>query len=167
VAPSVHTPQPGLLESAAIAPREVGSIAWESVKALGTMFSPSGISNYFRILSGDTSEETDQSQRFVSPIGLGNLAHDAVQAGWVTVFGLLISINIFVGLFNLLPLLPFDGGHIAVATYEKIASRIRGRRVQVDFAKLMPATVAVLMVFAFIAISAIFLDITNPVTNPF
>jgi membrane-associated protease RseP (regulator of RpoE activity) len=167
VSPSIYTPQPGLLASAAMAPREVGQIGWESVKALGSMFSPSGISNYFRILSGDTSEETDQSQRFVSPIGLGNLAHDAVQAGWVTVFGLLISINIFVGLFNLLPLLPFDGGHIAVATYEKIASRVRGQRVQVDFNKLMPITVAVLAVFAFIAISSIFLDITNPVNNPF
>ena len=47
-------------------------------------------------------------------------------------------INIFFGIVNLLPLLPFDGGHIAVATYEKIASTITGRRVQVDVAKLMP-----------------------------
>src|SRR4029453_16314769 len=102
------------------------------------MFSPSGISNYFRILSGDKSENTDQSQRFVSPVGLGQLAGDAVEAGWGTGFGLLFSINIFVGLLNLVPLLPFDGGHIAVATYEKIASKVRGRRVQVDIAKLMP-----------------------------
>jgi membrane-associated protease RseP (regulator of RpoE activity) len=167
VAPTIYTPQPGVLESAAMAPREVGQIGWESVKALGGMFSPSGISNYFRILSGDTSEETDQSQRFVSPIGLGSLAHDAVQAGWVTVFGLLISINIFVGLFNLVPLLPFDGGHIAVATYEQVASKVKRRKVQVDINKLMPITVAVLTVLAFIFVSSVFLDITNPVNNPF
>ena len=46
------------------------------------------------------------------------VANDAVKAGWVSVFGLLIAINVFVGLFNLLPLLPFDGGHIAIALYE-------------------------------------------------
>jgi membrane-associated protease RseP (regulator of RpoE activity) len=131
------------------------------------MFSPSGISNYFRILSGDKSDDTDQSQRFVSPVGLGQLADGAVRAGWVAVFGLLISINIFVGLLNLVPLLPFDGGHIAVASYEKVASKVRGRRVQVDITKLMPITVAVLMVLAFIAVSSLFLDITNPVSNPF
>jgi membrane-associated protease RseP (regulator of RpoE activity) len=103
----------------------------------------------------------------VSPVGFGQLANSAVKSGWVTAFGLLIAINIFVGLFNLLPLLPFDGGHIAIATYEQIASRIRRRRVQVDMAKLMPLTVGVLAVLAFIFLSSLFLDITHPVANPF
>jgi membrane-associated protease RseP (regulator of RpoE activity) len=163
----VNLPRPGLVASVAAAPRQVGEIGWESVKALGSMFSPSGISNYFRILSGDESKSTDQSKRFVSPVGFGQLANNAVKSGWVTAFGLLIAINIFVGLFNLLPLLPFDGGHIAVATYEQIASRIRRRRVQVDMAKLMPLTVGVLAVLAFIFLSSLFLDITHPVANPF
>jgi membrane-associated protease RseP (regulator of RpoE activity) len=131
------------------------------------MFSPSGISNYFRILSGDKSENTQQDQRFLSPVGFGQVANDAVQAGWVSAFALLITINIFVGLLNLLPLLPFDGGHIAVASYEAVMSRIRRRKVQVDMAKLMPITVAVLGVFAFIFVSSLFLDITNPVKSPF
>jgi membrane-associated protease RseP (regulator of RpoE activity) len=163
----VNLPKPGLVASVVAAPRQVGEIGWESVKALGSMFSPSGISNYFRILSGDESTSTDQSKRFVSPVGFGQLANNAVKSGWVTAFGLLIAINIFVGLFNLLPLLPFDGGHIAVATYEQIASRIRRRRVQVDIAKLMPLTVGVLAVLAFIFLSSLFLDITHPVANPF
>jgi membrane-associated protease RseP (regulator of RpoE activity) len=163
----VIVPKPGLVASVVAAPRQVGEVGWESVKALGSMFSPSGISNYFRILSGDESKNTDQSKRFVSPVGFGQLANNAVKSGWVTAFGLLIAINIFVGLFNLLPLLPFDGGHIAVATYEQIASRIRRRRVQVDMAKLMPLTVGVLAVLAFIFLSSLFLDITHPVANPF
>jgi membrane-associated protease RseP (regulator of RpoE activity) len=163
----VNVPKPGLVASVVAAPRQVGEVGWESVKALGSMFSPSGISNYFRILSGDESTSTDQSKRFVSPVGFGQLANNAVKSGWVTAFGLLIAINIFVGLFNLLPLLPFDGGHIAVATYEQIASRIRRRRVQVDIAKLMPLTVGVLAVLAFIFLSSLFLDITHPVANPF
>ncbi len=163
----VNVPRPGLVASVVAAPRQVGEVGWESVKALGSMFSPSGISNYFRILSGDKGTNTDQSKRFVSPVGFGQLANNAVKSGWVTAFGLLIAINIFVGLFNLLPLLPFDGGHIAVATYEQIASRIRRRKVQVDMAKLMPLTVGVLAVLAFIFLSSLFLDITHPVANPF
>jgi membrane-associated protease RseP (regulator of RpoE activity) len=133
------------------------------VQALGSVFSPSGIANYFRILSGDTSENTDQNKRFLSPVGFGQVANQAVDSGWVAAIYLLIAINIFVGLFNLLPLLPFDGGHIAIATYEKVMSKIRRRRVQVDVAKLMPITVAVVAVLGFIFVSSVFLDITNPV----
>ena len=55
--------------------------------------------------------------------------------------------------FNLIPLLPFDGGHAAVATYEKIASKIRGREVQVDYRKLMPVTALVLAVFLTLGVS--------------
>jgi membrane-associated protease RseP (regulator of RpoE activity) len=83
------------------------------------------------------------------------------------VLGLLISINLFVGLFNLLPLLPFDGGHISIALYEKAASKVKRKRVRVDVAKLMPITVAVVAVLGFIFISSLFLDITRPVANPF
>jgi membrane-associated protease RseP (regulator of RpoE activity) len=167
ISPSVHVPHPGVIGSALAAPKLVGEITVDSVQALGKMFSPSGISNYFRILSGDKSENTQQDQRFLSPVGFGQVANDAVQAGWVSAFALLITINIFVGLLNLLPLLPFDGGHIAVASYEAVMSRIRRRKVQVDMAKLMPITVAVLGVFAFIFVSSLFLDITNPVKSPF
>ncbi|MDQ1456349.1 MAG: hypothetical protein QOH28_1969 [Actinomycetota bacterium] len=167
VAPRTVVDHPGIVTSVVQAPLQVADIGWQSVKAIGSMFSPAGISNYFRILSGDTSSHTDQSKRFVSPAGVGALANDAVKAGWVSVVGLLIAINIFVGMFNLLPLLPFDGGHIGIALYERVASRVRRRRVQVDAAKLLPITVAVVAVLGFIFLSSLFLDITNPVANPF
>ncbi len=118
------------------------------------------------ILSGDTSSNVDQSKRFVSPVGVAGVATDAVRAGWVSVFGLLIAINIFVGLFNLLPLLPFDGGHIAIALYEMVASTVRRRRVRVDVAKLLPITVAVVAVLGFIFLSSLFLDIAHPNREP-
>ncbi len=167
VQPTVYTPHPGVIAAAAKAPGEVVAVAHEAVNALGQMFSPSGFSNYFRILSGDKSAKTDQSMRFVSPIGYGRTAYFAVLSGWVNALGLLIVINIFVGLLNLTPLLPFDGGHIAVATYESIASRLRGRRVQVDINKLMPITIGVLLVLAFIFVSSVYLDVANPIKNPF
>jgi membrane-associated protease RseP (regulator of RpoE activity) len=167
VTPGYVVPHPGIVTSISEAPKQVADVGWASIKAIGSMFSPAGISNYLRILSGDTSTHTDQTKRFVSPVGIAGVANDAVKAGWVNVVGLLIAINIFVGLFNLLPLLPFDGGHIAIALYERIASTIRRRRVQVDAAKLMPITVAVVAVLGFIFLSSLFLDITHPVANPF
>jgi membrane-associated protease RseP (regulator of RpoE activity) len=168
VAPGISALEhPGLVGSIVEAPRQVAGLGWDSVKAIGGMFSPAGVSNYFRILSGDESSKTNQQNRFVSPVGVANVASNAVKAGWVDVFLLLISINIFVGLFNLLPLLPFDGGHIAIAVYENIASKVRRRKVQVDAAKLLPITVAVLAVLGFIFLSSVFLDITHPLANPF
>ena len=95
------------------------------------------------------------------------VAAHAVEAGWVAVVGLLLVINVFVGLVNLVPLLPFDGGHIAIATFEKISSVIMRRKVQVDVAKLMPVAGAVLVLLLFIFVSSVFLDITRPVANPF
>ena len=73
---------------------------------------------------------------------------------------LLIVINIFVGIFNLLPLLPLDGGHVAIATYEAVRSR-KGRRYHADVAKLMPLTYAVFLVLVFIGVSALFLDVRD------
>ena len=71
-------------------------------------------------------------------------------------------------MFNLLPLLPFDGGHIAIALYEKRRVDESGAgRSRSTSAKLMPITVAVVAVLGFIFLSSLFLDITHPVANPF
>ena len=66
-----------------------------------------------------------------------------------------------------MPLLPFDGGHIAIATFEKMSSIVMRRKVTVDAAKLMPIAGAVLVVLLFIFVSSLFLDITHPIANPY
>jgi membrane-associated protease RseP (regulator of RpoE activity) len=154
-----------VIDAAVDTPGKVWNVATVSVGALGKMFSFDGISNYFHTLSGDKKANPDQ--RFISPIGFGRVANQAVNDGWVTVLGLLIAINVFVGLFNLVPLLPFDGGHLAIATYERVASAVKGRRVQVDVAKLLPLTVVVIGVLGFIALSSFVLDLSQPIKNPF
>ncbi len=99
----------------------------------------------------------------MSPAGVGALASDAVEAGWVSVFGLLLAINMFVGLFNLLPLLPFDGGHIAIALVrEGRVDGDAGARCRSTPPSCMPITVAVVAVLGFIFLSRLFLDITHP-----
>jgi membrane-associated protease RseP (regulator of RpoE activity) len=100
------------------------------------------------------------TNRFVSPVGIVRIAHQATQNGFGQVLFLLVLINIFVGNFNLLPLLPLDGGHIAVATYERLRSR-KGRRYYADVMKLMPLTYAVVLLLAFIFMSSLFLDVRD------
>ena len=62
------------------------------------------------------------------------------------------ALNFFVGIFNLLPLLPLDGGHIAIAWFEKVRSWLYARLRRpdpgrVDYMKLMPITYAVILIF--------------------
>jgi membrane-associated protease RseP (regulator of RpoE activity) len=77
-----------------------------------------------------------------------------------------VSIDVFVGIVNLVPMLPLDGGHVLVAVYERIRSR-KGRKYHADVAKLAPvAYVFVLFLVVFVG-SALFLDIVHPVANPF
>lgn len=146
--------------------RTVGDMprfTWATIKALGGIFSPSGVENYTDLLTGRGG---DSNGRLLSPVGAARVAGDAVESGWAAVLMFLFAINVFVGVFNMVPLLPLDGGHVAIATYEKIASTVMKRRVQVDVAKLMPITAAVLLVLVVMGISALYLDIVNPVQGP-
>ena len=58
-------------------------------------------------------------------MGIGQTATDALHAGIGDYLYILIVINIFFGVFNLFPMLPLDGGHVAIAVYERIRT---GRR---------------------------------------
>ena len=170
VSPTSYIPQPGILGSLKEAPLAIGDLTKESLGALGRMFSLEGVRSYKHALTGSGSGgkgDDTGGERFVSPVGFGRLANQAVVSGWVSTFFLLISINVFVGIFNMMPLLPFDGGHVAIATYERVMSAVRHRRVQVDVAKLLPLTVAVVGILAFIFLSSIFLDVARPIPDPF
>ena len=169
VTPSLHFDRPGVFAAAVAAPAITWALTQDTAAGFAHVFSPSGMSDYISNFTNSGSKKADpkkvdaaQKARFVSLVGVGQAAHSAVEAGWVTVLGLLILINLSVGLINLLPLIPFDGGHIAVAVYEAIMSRIHRRKYRVDFAKLMPVAVATLAFFAFIFLSSMFLDITKP-----
>lgn len=154
----VTEPVPGALGQAFT---DTGQIAKESVLAVGRFFTPSSLSRYGAALSGD--EDPADDTRFLSPVGATQVANQAVREGIREVLLFLALINIFVGTLNMLPLPPLDGGHVAVATYEKIASKVTGRPVQVDMAKIMPIAALVVVVLLFIGISALWLDIVRPV----
>ena len=81
---------------------------------------------------------------------------------------LIASLNIFVGLFNMLPLLPLDGGHVAVIIYERIrawSARLRGRPDPglADMAKLLPVSFSVFVVILLFSLVLVAANIINPV----
>ncbi len=74
----------------------------------------------------------------------------------------LAMINLFIGVFNLIPLLPLDGGHVAVAIYERIRSR-PGKPYMADVAKLLPVAYAAVMFLTLLGVSSLYLDIVDPI----
>ena len=99
----------------------------------------------------------------MSIIGIVNVgAQIGDSGGWAGVLGLLAVVNIFLGLVNLLPLLPLDGGHILVACYEEIRSRFSHTVYRVNMAKLLPVTYVVILLLLGFGLSAMFLDVVKP-----
>ena len=90
------------------------------------------------------------------------------QAKVSVILLLIASLNIFVGAFNLLPLLPLDGGHLAVVIFERIRAwlnRLRGRPDPglVDIQKLVPLSLLVFALLVGLGTLLIAADIFNPV----
>ena len=144
------------------------SYSIQTVKALMSHFSPQGISSYVQQLKNPSTQITSPgaSSRFESPVGIVRLASQAAASGLGPVLSLLFSINIFIGIFNLLPLLPLDGGHVVIAIYERLRST-KQRRYHVDIMKLMPLTYLVVTVIVLLGVTALYLDVTHPLANPF
>ena len=142
---------------------ELKNITKESAGSLVGLFSKSSLSKYADQLGKrGEADPNEENNRLLSPAGLGPVAQQASRQGGAAVLSLLISINVFVAIFNLIPLPPFDGGHIAVATYEAIRSKLTGRRYRIDMAKLLPVAYAVVLGLVLMSASALWLDIVHP-----
>ena len=97
-------------------------------------------------------------------------ASDEESSVKVLQFLLIVAgLNLFVGVFNLLPLLPLDGGHIAVVFFEQLRDKLRrlrgyaGELQRVDYNKLLPLTYGVAMVFVVFTVFVAGADIVNPI----
>jgi membrane-associated protease RseP (regulator of RpoE activity) len=121
------------------------------------------------LLSSITGAERDKDTP-ISVVGASRLGGEAVEnQAWALIVFLFISLNFFVGIFNLLPLLPLDGGHIAIAWFERIRSWIYARLGRpdpgrVDYFKLMPLTYAVILIFGAFTLLTVTADVVNPIT---
>ena len=143
----------------------------ESVKSLGKL--PEKIP----ALWGATvrGEERD-ANGLVGVVGVARVSGEAVGSDKLTpmerlaTFVLIVaSLNIFVGVFNLLPILPLDGGHMAVAIADSIRAffaRLRGRPrpAPIDVTVLTPITMVVFVVLSTLTLLLLVADVINPVT---
>jgi membrane-associated protease RseP (regulator of RpoE activity) len=105
----------------------------------------------------------------MSVVGASIIGGDTVDHGlWVAFWFFLAQLNLILGAINLVPLLPFDGGHIAVAGFEKIRNMIRSARgkvaaAPVNYLKLMPATYVVLVFVVGYMLLTVTADLVNPI----
>nr|WP_208406799.1 site-2 protease family protein [Amycolatopsis granulosa] len=105
----------------------------------------------------------------VSVVGASRIGGEAVEAGlWSLFLLLLASLNFFVGVFNLLPLLPLDGGHIAIVWYERVRDWVRKLRGKaaggpVDYSKLSAVTVVLVLIGGAVTLLTVTADIVNPI----
>ncbi|WP_167103675.1 RIP metalloprotease [Mycobacterium sp. DL592] len=105
----------------------------------------------------------------ISVVGASIIGGDTVDHGlWVAFWFFLAQLNFVLGAINLVPLLPFDGGHIAIAFFEKIRNMIRSARgkvaaAPVDYMKLMPATYVILVVVVGYMLLTVTADLVNPI----
>ena len=135
---------------------DIGDTIAGSVKGVVTVLNPM---NSIRHLTGeDSSLET----RPTTLVGVSQVGGDIGRSDGIKgVLLLLASVNVFVGIFNMFPLLPFDGGHAAIATYERLRSR-KNRVYRADISKMVPVATVVVGLMALLLFTGLYLDITQP-----
>src|SRR6266571_1068053 len=157
----------GPLSAVSYAGSTFGQVLVGSVTAVGQL--PAAIPDLF---AKDRAHPSDAQVSRV--VGVGGITAQVVAAkdSWkikvAYVLLIVISLNIFVGAFNLLPLLPLDGGHLAVVIYERARAwlaRLRGRPDPglVDMRKLIPVSVGVFALLVGFGLLLITADIFNPI----
>ena len=120
--------------------------------------------NPVNIVNSVIDDKADPATRPGTVVGASQLGGEiGRQDGLKGVLLLLASVNIFVGVFNLFPLLPFDGGHAAIATYERFRSR-RGKTYRADVGKMVPVATMVVGLLALLLIVGLYLDLTQPIS---
>jgi membrane-associated protease RseP (regulator of RpoE activity) len=160
----------GFVGAVSFAGEQFASTLTSSASAIGKL--PAAVPDLFNQHRANTP-----AGQVSSVVGVGDLTGQVVQAAlpWQAKVSVLLyliaSLNIFVGAFNLLPLLPLDGGHLAVVIFERIRAwfnRLRGRPDPglVDIQRLVPLSLAVFAVLVGFGTLLIAADIFNPVHIP-
>jgi membrane-associated protease RseP (regulator of RpoE activity) len=113
-----------------------------------------------QLAGGIVGGEIDDDVRPVSVVGLAQIGAQADQIGFANLLYLMAAVNVVLGVINVLPLFPLDGGHFAVALFEKLTRR------KVDIRALVPVAVLVIGALSILGVMTIILDIVNPIEIP-
>jgi membrane-associated protease RseP (regulator of RpoE activity) len=161
----------------------VGGLMADSVGAIGKFFTPSGLSDFADAVfnpdasddepatldddGGVTHDDGSQDGRIISIVGAARIGAQATDAdGLSALLQIMVVLNVFIGLFNLIPLLPFDGGHVAIGTYERIREMGHRGRYHADLTRMLPVAYAVVLFMVTIGAMALYADIADPINFP-
>jgi RIP metalloprotease RseP len=144
----------GFFGSIAGGVHQVWTAIVESIGQIGHIFGPHGIGRVFKLLFTNAPRSINDA---TSVVGVGQQVGAVGAAGdWFTFLSILAFVTVFIGLINLVPLPPFDGGHLAVIAIEKV----RGKAI--DIRKLIPISAVVMGFFILFVMATTFLDIVKP-----
>ncbi len=149
------------------------SLTGATFSQIGTVFSVHGLFSFadsVRVAGTQHSATAGQigsqnSGQLLSIYGAVVIGAQAVQTNVAILIALLVAINLFVGVINLFPMLPLDGGHVVVACYERIRSR-RGHRYFADVTKLTPVIALFVAFILIMGVAALYANIVQPVSLP-
>ncbi len=147
-APEVERVDAGLFSNITAAIGSVATAIGDSFRGLWAMVT--GLPDLLFAVVGD-DEEAINEVRPITPIGLARIAGPLEST-----LAILALVNVFVAIVNIIPLYPLDGGHFAVATYEKVTGR------EPDVSKLTPVAAVVLLFLVTIGLVGLYLDIFRP-----
>jgi membrane-associated protease RseP (regulator of RpoE activity) len=147
----------------------VGSMIGVATHAMIHVFSPGEFASLFHQVASPAAatNRANQLTRPESIVGVVRIAVQSTQNGPGTLLAILMTVNIFVGLLNMIPMLPLDGGYVAVATYERLRSRRGAPRYHADINRLAPVVYAFMTVLLVLFASTLYLDVVHPIANPF
>jgi membrane-associated protease RseP (regulator of RpoE activity) len=151
-----------VLESVPESFKMMGNVFTGFTDILSDRLSPSGVSTSAQqsfTSAAPAAGSREDLNRPMSLIGIVDTGSDLVGGNLWLIALLLAQISFILAVFNLLPILPFDGGHAVVVIYEWIASKVKHRRVFVDYRKLIPVSVVLLIPILFLGVSSMVLDI--------
>ena len=150
--------QRGIAESIVLGVGDVGRYTAESIGGIVKVFGPEGVGRMFTLLFTDEERSQDDA---ASLIGTSQQVGAIGEAGGADAVLLVFAyVTLFIGIVNLLPLPPLDGGHLALLLNE----RVRGRAV--DLKKVIPVSAAVLVFLVTFVGAAVILDIAKPIPLP-
>ncbi|HSL11517.1 MAG TPA: site-2 protease family protein [Actinomycetota bacterium] len=148
----------GIGEAVALAVGDLGRYTAESVGGIAKVFGPEGVGRMFTLLFTDEQRSEEDP---ASLIGISRQVGATGEAGGADAVLLVFAyVTLFIGIINLVPLPPLDGGHLALLAIE----RIRGRAV--DLRRVIPVSAAVLVFLVTFVSAAVILDIAKPIPLP-
>lgn len=160
--------EPGIAASASRAVSDFGTIAKMNIEGIVDLVTPSSepklspeqaerVAPRSRPGGSSSAAPSGDTNRPLSIVGIGRLI--AGSDGVDQVVFMFAVVNIFVGLFNLAPVLPVDGGHAVIATYERARELVTRKPHRVDAAKLVPITYVVVLGLIVLGVWTFALDV--------